>query len=697
MAALLAGCAGTFRGAAPDFQAPEDIRSVIEHARDRVYPALVHIQVVFLRYFGGRETKEKAIGSGTIISPEGYVVTNQHVTNNGRLFRCILADRTELPARLVGEDPLTDLAVLKLDLAKLPPGQTLPVAALGDSSRLQVGELVMAMGSPFALSRSVTLGIVSNPERVFFDDMSLGSPDEMELEPGQQTGVFTRWIQHDAMIMPGSSGGPLVNLRGEIVGINELGGFGMGFAIPSHLARGVVEALIQKGEVSRSWIGVSFVPITGSGQSRGVLVDSVFQGGPADRAGLRAGDVLVRLDGQEITVRFPEEVPALAKRISELPVGATLEAAVLRDGAEQNVKLVTERLEQDRKKEECLRSWGLSVTDITRKLARELRLTSREGVLITALRPGGPAELAEPPLRPEDVIVAVDNAPVADLRALLERYQRLSQESQKPEPVVLAFRRGSKELLTLLRPRPEVLRPAPREVQKAWIGIETQPVLADLAERLYPPERVLRGFRIIRVFPGTRAAEAGLQVGDLIIGLDDEPVIPQTGADAGMLARRVRRHSIGDTVKVHLIRGKNLDLLDVPMLLEPTRVTPAEARRHRDPLWEITVRAVTFFDRAENRWSAEVRGVLVEEMERGGLAGLAGLERGDLIQHLGDRPIRGIRDFRESLEEYVKMCPERYRVIVMRGVRTRVLFAERERNLGETCGAPLPAKGAKNP
>ncbi|MCP4246829.1 MAG: trypsin-like serine protease, partial [bacterium] len=269
----------------------EDMWNMIALARDRVFPALVNIEVVTARYWGGKERKGRAVGSGTIISEEGYVVTNQHVTHNGKKFKCNLADKQEITAELVGEDPLTDLAVLKLNLDELKdPGAPLPVAKFGVSSELRVGDHVMAMGSPFALSRSVTLGIVSNTERVFAGGLGSDDPDDMQLERGQRTGLFTRWIQHDALINSGNSGGPLVNLKGEIVGVNELGGAAMGFAIPSDLARTVADQLIDHGEVARSWIGVSFKPIEKTGLDQGVLVNSVVKDGPGDKAGIGPGD-----------------------------------------------------------------------------------------------------------------------------------------------------------------------------------------------------------------------------------------------------------------------------------------------------------------------------------------------------------------------------------------------------------------------
>jgi len=307
-------------------QLRRDLREMISLARDRVFPSLVNIRVITVRYWGGKEQKGKSTGSGTIISPEGHVLTNYHVVENGRKFTCTLANKKEVPAKLVGEDPLTDLAVLKLELAEMPdPPVELSAAKFGDSDELEIGDTVMAMGSPWALSRSVTLGIVSNTERVLSasdDDL-----EEMHMDRDQRTGLFNRWIQHDASINPGNSGGPLINLKGELVGVNARGTFiggDMGFAIPSNVAQAVAASLIEHGEVPRSWLGISLKPIKKSGYEKGVLVNSVVEGGPADRAGVRAGDVIVAIDGQPLTVWFPEEVPPLLKRLADYPIGATV-------------------------------------------------------------------------------------------------------------------------------------------------------------------------------------------------------------------------------------------------------------------------------------------------------------------------------------------------------------------------------------
>ncbi|HYD01564.1 MAG TPA: trypsin-like peptidase domain-containing protein, partial [Phycisphaerales bacterium] len=218
----LAGCQAD--RAARTQQLQTDMRNLVADARDKVFPALVNIRAISIYYGGGKENKTSGAGSGTIITPQGHIITNHHVVNRGVKFLVTLADKTEVDADLVGEDPLTDLAVLKIRTDKLPAGTKLPTAEWGDSSKLIVGDTVMAMGSPLSLSRSVTLGIVSNDERVFANTWTNDrETEELEID-GETTGIFTRWIQHDALINPGNSGGPLIDLHGKIVGINTRGG-----------------------------------------------------------------------------------------------------------------------------------------------------------------------------------------------------------------------------------------------------------------------------------------------------------------------------------------------------------------------------------------------------------------------------------------------------------------------------------------
>ncbi len=683
-----AGAQGSGGEVAPQ-QLREELRRVIIAARDRVFPALVNIQVVTVSYFDGRERKLRGTGSGTIISPQGYVLTNQHVTYNGRKFTCTLADKQEISAALVGEDALTDLAVLKLNLSELKPGTTVTVAGFGESEQLQVGDYVMAMGSPLALARSVTLGVVSNTERILIGRLA-DDFDDFELDSGQRTGLFTRWIQHDAAINPGNSGGPLVNLRGEIVGVNELkvGGDGMGLAIPSSLARQVADALIQHGEVPRSWIGVSFKATQKTGLSAGVLVNSVVEDSPADQAGIRAGDVVTHLDGAAVDVRFMEQVPPLMKRIADAPIGATLRLTYERDGQSGVAEVRTAKLLKDRGDERAFRGWGLTAMEITDKLARDLRLDGTDGVLVSSTRGGGAAQLAEPPLAPGDVIRALESTPVADLDGFVAAYERIMSADPLPEYVLVVFDRRGKQTVTLLKPKPDQDPDPPREVAKAWLGVATQPVLKKLAEKL--GAGALSGFRVTRVFPGTTVAGGELRVGDVIVALNGEKLSARGNQDAPVLDQKVRQLEIGAAASLTVWREGQT--LTVPVTLDRTRLTPGEARKERNRDFELVGREVTFFDRDERRWDESVSGVIVESVEPAGWAGIGGLRSGDLVQRIDAHAVTNLATFRSALAAVTEAQPARVVFVVLRGAQSNYLFVEPDWKPTSTPGAAPDGK-----
>ncbi len=681
---LLAGCTQTTHTAPHAVLAPEppeaadraehlreEMRALVTTARDRVFPALVNISVITVSYYGGKETKGGSVGSGTIISPDGYILTNQHVTDNGRKFRVTLADRRELPATLVGEDPLTDLAVLKID-----PGSVegaLPYASFGGSDQLVVGDYVMAMGSPLALSRSVTLGIVSNTERVFTSGMGGDEIEEMEFDAGR-TGLFTSWIQHDALINHGNSGGPLVNLKGEIVGVNALGGNNIGFAIPVSLARDVSRQLIAHAEVIRSDIGIAVKPIKRSEFREGVFVNSVAKDSPAGKAGLKAGDLITAIDGQPVTVRFAEEVPAFIRSIASRPVGTPLAIEYSRNGEKATATVTTEKLLKERGEQVALRSWGVSLSEITAKIAKDRRLDSTRGAIVTGLRQGGPAVQAEPSIGGADIIRTIDGKPVEKLADAVELYKGIMARDPIPEYVLIGFERAGKHQVTLIKPRPERTEDPPREVPKSWIGVATQPVLQQLARELGHEGQL--GFRVTRVYPNTLAYTSGLQVGDVILSINGEKMAPRSMQDAGMFQRRVRQLSGSDPATLSVLRNGAVTEVAVP--LERTRIGPDEALKETNKDFELSVRELTFFDRDDARLDESTTGVIVENVERAGWAGLAGINYGDLIQRINQHEITDIHAFRRAMTEIAKDQPERVTFGVLRGNRTYFVFAEPE-------------------
>ena len=295
---------------------PDSLRSSVDAAVAEVKPALVRIEVVTPSYYEGREVKYESSGSGVIITPEGHVVTNHHVAGHATRMVCTLSTKEKIEAKLVGRDPLSDIALLQLTPEE---HRQFPTAPWGDSTQVKVGDHVLAMGSPMALSQSVTLGIISNTEMIM---PRWFGPSRRLDEDGEDVGSFVVWLGHDAQIYGGNSGGPLVNLQGEIIGINEIRVGGLGGAIPSELARQVASILLEKGEVERAWLGFDIQPrFKYSPMDRGALIGSVLKATPAGEAGLKAGDYLIRLAEHDIDVEFDEQIPLFNRLVAALPIG----------------------------------------------------------------------------------------------------------------------------------------------------------------------------------------------------------------------------------------------------------------------------------------------------------------------------------------------------------------------------------------
>jgi serine protease Do len=672
----------------------EDLRIQIAKARDSVFPALVHINVVTVTHFGGKETKMRSAGSGTLISPDGYVLTNAHVTNEGVTFFCTLADKRRVPARLVGEDPFTDLAVLHINPDDLKAsGKAVEVATFGDSAQLRLGDFVMAMGSPFALSRSVTLGVVSNTERVFTQGLGDGDMDELTIDGLQRTGIFTNWIQHDASINPGNSGGPLVDLGGHVIGVNTRGGNGLSFATPANLARAVAQSLIERGEVARSWIGVSLRPIEDTGFTRGVLVDSVETDGPAAAAGIKPGDLITAVEGEPVTVRFVEEVPPLLQRIATRSVGATMQFAYERDGVAQTAEVSTKKLLKDKGNEVALREWGTTIQPITPRIARFLRIDSTEGALVNSVRGGSTAALAEPSLNSGDIVRSIDGQPVKSTSDLVAYYEKVVGMEKPPEYVVVEYDRQGKNFLTLVKTKADKPQDPSREVPKAWLGVATQPVLQRLAERLGGTNEA--GFRVTRVYPKTTAADAGIKVGDVVTAINGKKVKPRGLQDTGLFTRSVKELEVGKPAELTIVRDNAPVTLSVNT--ERERIGAAEAFRDSNKNFDLVVRELTFFDRDDNRWDDSVTGVLVENVENAGWAGLGGVREGDLIQRIDSTPITSLADYRKAMEAIEKARPKRVVFFVLRGVSTSFRFVEPEWGPGPKDGSGVPAASTPAP
>jgi serine protease Do len=428
--------------AAAELPAQKAVRS----ARDRVFPALVHVQAVSSGFKNGRPVQQVSVGSGVIIDARGHIVTNYHVVGRASKLVCTLSNKQQIPASRVGGDPWTDLAVVRLDLRRLKGNPPRP-AAFAEPGTVEVGDYVLAMGSPLSLSRSISMGIVSCADRYL--------PGGSKLPTGEPTGLFNTWLQTDAAINPGNSGGPLVNLDGQIVGINSRGvrlASNIGFAIPVGVVRDVVGELVRRRRVTRGWIGVWLQPRRGVGGAdhrakRGVVVGSVEDGSPADAAGLRPGDVLHKIGSHEIDAAFVENVPAVYRAIAALPPGKPAAVEYERDGAAHKAALKVIALGAARSTERHLAELGLVVRDITMEDVRARNLEDRRGVMVASVAVGGAAGNAK--LKEADVIIEFARKPVGSVRDLTTIYRKLPRK--KRDRILVRYRRGFHVNVTLLQ------------------------------------------------------------------------------------------------------------------------------------------------------------------------------------------------------------------------------------------------------
>ncbi len=645
------------------------LRQDIENARQKVYPALVNISVV-VRYFnGGRAQRSQAGGSGVIVDKEGHVLTNFHVAGHTTRITCTLPSGESFDAEVVTDDPLTDLSVLKLRTEKrTDPGTPLPYATLGDSDALQVGDQVLAMGNPLLLSSSMTLGIISNVKRVF-TDVKGSDIEEQDLDEGEQSGLFTRWIQHDALILPGNSGGPLVNMKGEVIGINELGGGGVGFAIPSNIAAQVLKQALNGGVIKRGWLGLTVLPVKKMDRTTGALVSAISPKLAAAQAGLQPGDILLSVDATPVNVRFFEEVPLFYQQVAALPIGKTVQIKYLRNNEPRTATATIAQMERYLGDEEEFRDMGVTVQEITAPMALVQGYPDTHGVLITGVRPGFPFESAQPPLADDDVILKVGEESISDLSAF-----RKAIASVDDTEVPITFRRNDEVLVTVVKPNQDKASEDGGELPKAWLGVKTQVVTTELANALKLTG--VKGFRISEVYPYTEAGKAGLQPGDIITAVNGDKLDASRPQDSEDLKRAIEDLTIGKPADLTLLRaGKPVK---VAVLMEAEPEASALAKKARQKEFEFSVRDIMAMDRMEQRWIKNQKGVLVTEATNGGWANIAGLDIDDLIMAINGQPIQDVASFEKTMKAILTKKPRNIQIFVQRGYRTHFVFIEPE-------------------
>jgi serine protease Do len=385
----------------------------------------------FRRFFGDAPERmpQRSLGSGVIVDPTGIALTNAHVVENAANIEVITVDGAKHKAKVIGLDKKTDLAVLKLDDGKA----AFPYARMGDSDKMQVGDWVIAVGSPFGLQATVTAGIISAKAR----------------QIGQ--GPFDDFLQTDAAINPGNSGGPLVNMQGEIVGINTAivaGGSGIGFAIPSNMARKIYTELQSKGRVTRGWLGVSIQPLTpelaksfGAKDNKGVLLSEVMPDSPAAKAGLQSGDILLEFQGKKM------EAPAdLQRAVGLTSPGNSAKVKVWRDQGEKSMEVKIGEAPDDQREGRAPSQrgskpvLGLDVRPITPEIARQLNLRSSEGVVVARVEDGSPAEDAG--VQRGDVIREINRQKV---RSMTD-FEKLTKDAKEGDRLTVLLQRGPMSL-----------------------------------------------------------------------------------------------------------------------------------------------------------------------------------------------------------------------------------------------------------
>jgi serine protease Do len=405
------------------------------------------IPPMFRQFFGGdpdngggqsrmpRQQKEEGMGSGVIVSPNGYILTNNHVVDHATTVTVIMPDKHEFKARVVGADPKTDVAVLKVDASGLEP------ITIGDSDKVQVGDYVLAVGNPFGVGKTVTMGIVSATGRA-----NLGIED------------YEDFIQTDASINPGNSGGALVNDRGELIGINTAilangseGNQGIGFAVPVRVARDVMQQIVATGKVTRAYLGVVAQEVTPAiakdfrePEVTGALIGDVTPGSPAEKAGLEKGDIILDIDGKPVN-----SSAELRMHVSLMAPGTKVNVKVFRDGAEKTLPLTLAEMptetarnaQPESQSEDALQ--GITVENVTTQTARQLGLPpAAAGVVVTGVDPGSKA--ADSGLKRGDVIQEVNHRPVRNTSDF-----ESAMRNAKDDALLLVNRQGSTMFLAV--------------------------------------------------------------------------------------------------------------------------------------------------------------------------------------------------------------------------------------------------------
>ncbi len=635
---------------------PKHVQDTIVQVVDRLQPALVRIHVVEKYYMEGRELKQEKYGSGVVVTSDGYVVTNHHVAGKAFFADCTFSNLRNYSLKLIGTDALTDISVLKIITDK---PEDFVCASFGDSDSVKVGDYVLAMGSPMALSPSVTLGIISNKQMI--PPYKLESFEIFSGE-NENVGSLVCWLGHNAEISPGSSGGPLINIQGEIVGINEIK-YALGGAIPSNLAKKVVNDIIRTGKVIRAWVGLEIQPLTEKEASKqGALVRYVYPDSPSDKVGVKTGDVLTKIDNNPIDVKYMEQVPLVNNIFCSLPTDKPTNFSFVRNTDEINVLVQPILYDYPNPEEKELKNWGCTAKNLNWLLALNKNRDDVKGVLITSIRIGGSAAQAKPSLQSGDIIVQVEKEPISSLDDL-ENKTKTFMEEQKEKLLVVVERDRNKIYSMIKIGNPRTNEPI-REASKPWIGVDVQVLTREIAEKIGVEEG---GFIVTRIYPVKAEGIQDLKVGDVVKEIENEKFHASRVEEYEEWRERVRIFSIEQKINLSIIRNGEMQQIPVQLIKEPIPRNMVE--KYQDEWLEFTVRELCFYDYVDMNLKEDIKGVFIEQVISGGWASLAKLEQGDIILSVQNEPIENLNTFKEKLTKIKENKIDKFVFQIQRGVQ----------------------------
>jgi len=419
-----------FAQAVPAAVAQPDFRQIVQSAKDKVFPSVVYIRVVSEQNQQGRKESMLSSGSGVIISSDGHILTNWHVVDKATSVRCLLSDGSHYDAKVLGSDKDCDLAVIKLEM---PAGTKVPVASIGDSTVLREGDFVMAMGAPWGLNRSVSIGIVSCTTR-YLDGIT----------------EYSLWLQTDAAINPGNSGGPLVNTAGEIIGINTRGNSGsaegLGFSVPSETIKIILPQLRDSGQVTWSWTGLQLQPLRDFNKDiyfddvDGVIVAETDPDSPARRAGIESKDRIIKVNGTSVTALTQESLPAIRRMLGLLPKGTEATFEIMREGKAKTITLTPREKGKVEGEEFAMKRFDLSVKAINQFDNPSLFFHRKEGVFVFGVKyPGNSANAG---LTSQDILLSVDGTDVKTIEDVKKVHERLVADVENKSRVLVKVLRS---------------------------------------------------------------------------------------------------------------------------------------------------------------------------------------------------------------------------------------------------------------